>query len=211
MRLCSAGYSSSSSCWVRPHAPSTSSLSCWIWATHILHPSLCWVGSARFLLRLVALDWAAAPQGVSLPVVVPNTPPPPAPPPRLAPTPPPPRLAPTPPPPTPPLPYLTPLPPPRLAPLPPPCLISSSSPCAAASTSCSYLSRPSPSSSSSSRAPPHPLSPPLPCSSSFHPLFGSFPPPRRRCGFRPSSSSFDRSSSLFRGVVSSRTQGYRHC
>lgn len=39
MQLCSTGYPLSSSCWVRPHVPSSSSsssLSCWLWAACLL-------------------------------------------------------------------------------------------------------------------------------------------------------------------------------
>ena len=69
IQLCSAGYSSCSSCSVRPHPvlllvavySSPSSSSYWVWAAHLLlHPSSWWVGSACLLLRLVALGWAAA-------------------------------------------------------------------------------------------------------------------------------------------------------
>ena len=91
MRLCSAGYSSSSSCSVRPHTPSSSSLSCTPplprhvgFGLHTSTPlrvglglhasssaSSCWVWVTPVLLRLVALGWATAPRWVAFPVVVP--------------------------------------------------------------------------------------------------------------------------------------------
>ena len=46
MQLCSTGYPLSSSCWVRPHVPSSSSLLlCWLWAACLLHLFMLGFGS----------------------------------------------------------------------------------------------------------------------------------------------------------------------